>query len=67
MGETSKDKAGATETICPLCNGAGVVAGTCACDMEWRGNQQGEEWSDCQCTPNETCPTCQGTGVVAGS
>ena len=49
---------------CSICNGKKVVGGVCECSTEWRGTQQGDEWEDCQCTPEEECPACQGTGYV---
>ena len=48
--------------VCPECNGEKKIGGTCVCDMEWRGTQQGDEWADCQCIGEETCPVCHGTG-----
>ena len=51
--------------VCPECNGEKKIGGTCVCDMEWRGTQQGDEWEDCQCIGEETCPVCHGTGYVA--
>ena len=53
-----------TKKVCPTCQGTKVIAGICECNMEWRGNQKGDEWEDCQCTPEQECPTCSGTGVV---
>ncbi|HBI16080.1 MAG TPA: ankyrin [Desulfobulbaceae bacterium] len=50
--------------VCPTCNGAKEIAGSCECSSEWRGSQVGEEWQDCQCTPTIPCPTCNGTGFV---
>jgi hypothetical protein len=64
MCGVNKEKSGRGERICPLCKGEKTVAGTCTCDMEWRGTQLGEEWNDCKCTPDEKCPNCNGTGVV---
>jgi len=57
--EGSKEK-----RTCPVCNGEKTVAGTCTCDMEWRGTMVGEEMEDCQCTPRITCPKCNGSGFV---
>jgi len=57
---------GETKKICPECNGGKKIAGTCVCDMEWRGSQKGDEWDDCQCSKEEICPGCQGTGSVPG-
>ena len=54
-----------TKKTCPECNGEKKIAGTCTCDMEWRGTQKDDEWSDCQCTDEEICPVCQGTGYVS--
>jgi len=51
--------------VCPECNGEKKIAGSCVCDMEWRGSQKGDEWVDCQCTEDEICPFCQGTGYVS--
>ncbi|MFP3984070.1 MAG: ankyrin [Desulfurivibrionaceae bacterium] len=50
--------------VCPECEGKKVISGTCVCDSEWRGTMVGNEWEDCQCTPEITCPKCQGTGYV---
>ena len=53
-----------TEKTCPTCQGKKVVAGTCECNMEWRGTQGENGWDDCQSSPEQECPTCGGTGVV---
>jgi len=53
-----------TKNICPACQGKKVIAGTCECNMEWRGNQSEDGLDDCQCTPDTECPTCHGTGFV---
>lgn len=58
MGQEQKKK------VCPACNGEKVIEGKCECSSEWRGNQAGEEWQDCECTPTIPCPTCKGTGFV---
>ena len=50
--------------ICPYCEGKKTIPGTCECSMEWRGTQQGDDWDDCQCTPEQSCPNCAGTGYV---
>ena len=50
--------------ICPICQGEKVVEGVCECAMEWRGTQKGDDWEDCQCTPEQQCTACQGTGFV---
>ncbi|MEN8135988.1 MAG: ankyrin [Thermodesulfobacteriota bacterium] len=50
--------------ICPTCEGKKVVEGVCECNMEWRGTQQGDDWQDCQCTPELPCKACSGTGFV---
>lgn len=50
---------------CPTCQGKGVIGGVCTCSSEWRGNQIGGDWEDCQCTPEQECPTCDGSGDVA--
>ena len=50
--------------VCPTCQGEKVVKGVCQCSMEWRGTQVGDEWQDCQCTPELECPTCHGSGYV---
>ena len=52
-----------TNKICPVCQGKKVVQGICECNMEWRGTQTGDNWEDCQCTPEEVCVSCHGTGV----
>jgi len=49
---------------CPQCKGNKIIEGTCECNMEWRGNQLGEDWEDCRCTPDVTCPTCKGKGYM---
>jgi len=49
---------------CPICQGKKVVAGTCECNSEWRGTQNGDDWEDCRCTPEEKCPECGGKGTV---
>lgn len=53
-----------TKKICPLCSGEKIIKGTCTCDMEWRGTRSGDDWDDCQCTPDNKCPACSGTGFV---
>ncbi|MCB2184200.1 MAG: hypothetical protein KQH63_19415 [Desulfobulbaceae bacterium] len=55
---------GEGEKICPECKGEKTIKGVCTCDMEWRGSKKGDEWDDCQCTPDTTCHYCNGTGVV---
>ncbi len=50
--------------VCPECEGRKVIPGTCTCNMEWRGTQQGDDWEDCQCTEETKCPVCNGTGTV---
>lgn len=57
MADTGKKK-------CPECDGRKVIAGTCTCDMEWRGTQQGDGWDDCQCSQETECTVCNGTGFV---
>ena len=52
------------KTTCPMCAGKKVIAGKCECAMEWRGTQNGDNWEDCQCTPEVECPTCHGTGYI---
>lgn len=52
------------QKVCPDCNGKKVISGTCTCDMEWRGTQSGDDWEDCQCTPDQKCPTCDGKGYI---
>ena len=47
---------------CPTCKGEKVTDGVCECSSEWRGIQVGEEWQECQCTPEQKCPTCNGSG-----
>ena len=53
-----------TRKTCPECNGEKKLSGVCTCDMEWRGNQKGDNWEDCQCTDEEICPVCQGAGYI---
>ncbi|MBU0673963.1 MAG: ankyrin [Proteobacteria bacterium] len=53
-------------TICPTCEGKKVIHGVCSCNMEWRGNKHGEDWEDCQCTPDIKCPAYSGTGSTTG-
>jgi len=53
-----------TKKVCPTCQGKKVISGICECSMEWRGTQKGDEWEDCQCTPEQECQTCSGTGFV---
>ena len=52
-----------SKKLCPLCNGEKIIKGICSCDMEWRGTK-GDDWEDCQCTPDQECTTCSGTGYV---
>jgi hypothetical protein len=47
---------------CPTCDGNKVIAGVCECSSEWRGTQEGDEWQECQCTPDQECPACKGSG-----
>lgn len=49
---------------CPTCNGKKNIGGVCECNTEWRGTQKGDDWEECQCTPEEECPGCGGTGYV---
>ena len=49
---------------CPECCGEKIIPGTCVCNSEWRGTQEGGDLDDCQCTPDMSCPTCNGTGYV---
>jgi hypothetical protein len=51
---------------CPECCGEKVIAGTCVCNSEWRGSQAGDDWDECQCTPELPCPTCNSSGFVEG-
>ena len=51
-------------TICPVCQGKKVVAGTCECNAEWRGTRKGDDRDDCQCVPEQQCPMCKGTGSI---
>ena len=53
-----------TKKECPECCGKKNIPGVCECASEWRGTQIGEEWNDCQCTPDITCPTCNGKGYI---
>lgn len=50
--------------ICPVCQGKKVVAGTCECNAEWRGTQKGDDWEECQCSPEQPCAMCMGIGFV---
>ena len=50
--------------VCPECLGKKIVPGNCVCDAEWKGTQNGEEWTECQCSKEEECPICLGTGYV---
>jgi len=52
------------KVTCTTCQGNKVIPGTCECNMEWRGTQNGENWEDCQCTPEVECSRCHGTGYV---
>lgn len=51
-------------TICPVCQGKKVVAGTCECNAEWHGTQIGDDWDDCQCAQEQQCVMCKGTGLI---
>lgn len=51
--------------ICPTCNGAKVIPGTCVCNSEWRGNEIGDSWDECRCEKEVQCPTCGGTGYIS--
>ena len=53
-----------TRKVCPTCHGKKIIPGECACDMEWRGTKKGEDWEDCQCTPDKECSMCSGTGYI---
>ncbi len=53
-----------TKKICPLCQGKKVVTGTCECNAEWRGTQKGEDWEECQCSPEQQCVMCKGSGYI---
>ena len=53
-----------TQRQCPECKGKKKVAGTCVCNMEWRGNKADDGIDDCQCEPEKMCPLCGGTGVI---
>ena len=50
--------------ICPTCQGKKVIPGVCECSSEWRGQQNDDEWQECQCTPEQECPTCKGSGYA---
>ncbi|MBU0481763.1 MAG: ankyrin [Proteobacteria bacterium] len=50
--------------ICPTCQGKKYLEGNCECNMEWRGNQKGDDWEDCRCTPKLECSACSGTGYL---
>jgi len=52
------------QKICPTCQGKKVIDGVCECSSEWRGTQNGDDWEDCQCTPEQECPQCKGSGYV---
>ena len=49
------------QKTCPACAGKKVINGECVCDMEWRGSTKGDDWEDCQCTPDQECTMCSGT------
>lgn len=49
---------------CPECSGRKIIPGTCVCNSEWRGSQVGDDWDECQCSPDVSCPTCNGSGFV---
>ena len=49
---------------CSACQGKKIIEGVCECNTEWRGNQNDNEWEDCQCTPDQECPECQGKGYI---
>ena len=53
-----------TTKECPLCSGDKKLGGTCECNSEWRGTQDGDDWNECQCSPEQVCPNCNGTGVI---
>lgn len=63
--ESKTNPSAQAKITCPECNGSKIVKGVCSCNMEWRGNKIGDQWEDCQCTPEITCPECGGTGLVA--
>lgn len=54
----------AGKKVCPVCGGKKTVPGVCSCNMEWRGSQIGDQWEDCQCTPEVTCTECNGSGFI---
>lgn len=49
-------------TVCPTCQGKGVIDGVCEVSSEWSGTQ--DDGDDMQCTPDQVCPTCNGKGYV---
>ena len=53
--------------VCPTCDGKKVVSGVCECSSEWRGTQSGDDWDDCQCTPEEIVGVCVNSGGSAKS
>lgn len=55
-----------TKKVCPECKGRKMIPGVCVCNSEWRGNQVGDDWDDCQCAREQECPTCKGTGHIEG-
>ena len=59
----SEDK----KQLCTACAGKKVLKGECVCDMEWRGSGKGDDWEECQCTPDWECTVCSGTGYVDAS
>ncbi len=54
----------AEQKVCPECAGEKKIGGTCECNMEWRGNQQGDDWEDCLCSKEVDCPVCNGAGFI---
>lgn len=51
------------KSVCPTCQGKGVIDGVCETAGEWQGSASDSDDGQV-CTPDQTCPTCKGTGYV---